>query len=172
MRRIVPLALVALVISMAAARTAIAEDAKVKLEKVHLCCNNCVKGAQKAVSSVTGAAAVCDQKAGTISITASDAATAQKAVDALVDAGYYGKTTGASIKESDASGTLKSATVSGFHNCCKKCMTTLNDTIQKAGVKGEVEPKATTVTVTGDIDQKKLIQAFEDAGFQVNVEGK
>jgi copper chaperone CopZ len=171
MHRFVLLAVAALLFSMLA-NIALAEEAKVTLEKVHLCCNSCVKGAQKAVSSVSGAAATCDQKAGTIAITAPDKETAQKAVDALVDAGYYGKATGASIKESEASGTLKSATVSGFHNCCKKCTTILNETIQKAGVKGEVEPKATTFTVTGDIDQKKLIQAFEDAGFHVKVEGK
>src|SRR3954471_6179929 len=106
-------------------------ETKVTMEKTHLCCNSCVKGAEKAVSSVAGAAIACDKDAGTITITAADAATAQKAVDALLAAGYAGKTTGAETKEDSGApgGKVKSATVSGFHNCCRKCTTTLNDVL-------------------------------------------
>jgi hypothetical protein len=157
---------------VAVARPSFAET-KVTMEKVHLCCKSCVTGAEKAVKSVNGATAACDQKAGTISITAPDEATAQKAVDALVDAGYYGKTTGATLKADNASTTVvKTAEVTGFHNCCPKCSTAINDTLKKAGAKGEVAKKETKVTVTGDIDPSKLTAAFEDAGLHAKVEGK
>jgi copper chaperone CopZ len=154
---------------------AAAAETKVTMEKTHLCCTACVKGAEKAVSSVAGAAVACDQAAGMITITAADAATAQKAVDALLAAGYTGKTTGAQTKEDSGApdGKVKSATVSGFHNCCRKCTTSLNDVLKAVpGAKGEVAAKATTVAVTGDFDAKALVKQFNDAGFHVKVQAK
>src|SRR5207253_1799130 len=104
---------------LAIGSSAFAAESKVTIEKTHLCCKSCVKGAEKAVSTVNGAAVKCDQEAGTITITAPDEKTAQKAVDALAAAGYYGKATGAEIKDDSGAkaGEVKSATVSGFHNC-------------------------------------------------------
>jgi copper chaperone CopZ len=169
------LALVVASFILTAAGSAFAAEAKATVEKTHLCCNACVKGAEKAVSSVAGAVAKCDRDAGSVTITAPDAATAQKAVNALVAAGYYGKATGAEIKDDSgaAAGQVKAATVSGFHNCCKKCMTAINETIAKVpGAKGEVDGKATKVSVTGDFDAKKLVEAFNEAGFHVKVAGK
>ncbi len=64
-----------------------AADTSVKLSNVHLCCNGCVKGVDKALSTVTGATAQSDKDAGTVTLSAPDNATAQKAVDALVAAG-------------------------------------------------------------------------------------
>jgi periplasmic mercuric ion binding protein len=172
MQRILALAIASFVLS---AGSAFAAEAKVTIEKTHLCCGTCVKGAEKAVTSVAGATAQCDKGAGSITITAPDAATAQKAVDALVKAGYYGKATGAEIKDTSGApaGQVKAATVSGFHNCCKKCTTSINEVIAKVpGAKGEVEGKATTVKVSGDFDAKKLVEAFNEAGFSVKVAGK
>ncbi len=167
-------ALIVASLSLVAGRSSFAAESKVTIEKTHLCCNQCVKGAEKAVSSVSGAKAECDKDAGSITITAPDAATAQKAVDALSAAGYYGKSTGAEFKDESGAvaGNVKSVDVSGFHNCCKKCTTTINNTIKKVPATGEVAPKVDTVTVAGDIDEKKLVDAFHDAGFQVKVKGK
>lgn len=166
--------MISLLSPLLAASWALAETT-VTMEKTHLCCNNCVSGAQKAVKDVEGAKLACDRKAQKITITAPDDATAQKAVDALLAAGYFGKTTGATTKDDSGapSGNVKSATISGFHNCCKKCTTTLNDTIKKVpGASGEVAQKETTVTVTGDYGAAKLVQAFNDAGFHVKVSEK
>ena len=146
-------------------------ESTVTISKTHLCCNNCVTGANKAVSSVAGAKAKCDKDAQTIEITAPDEATAQKAVDALVAAGYYGKATGATMKDDSGAtaGSVPSTEVSGIHNCCNKCTTTINDTIKKAGGTGKAASKATTFTVTGPLDPVKLVEAFNDAGFSVKV---
>jgi periplasmic mercuric ion binding protein len=144
---------VLLVASIAAA------DATVTVEKTHLCCNACVQGVSKAVSTVQGAKARCDRDA-------------QKAVDALLAAGYFGKADGATMKDDAGapSGKVKTLEVSGFHNCCKKCTTTLNDTIKKVpGAAGEVEAKKTTMTVTGDFDAQKLVDELNAAGFAVKV---
>jgi copper chaperone CopZ len=93
----------ALVLSIALAPAALA-DVSVTLSNVHLCCNSCVKGVDKATATVTGAAAQSDRKADTVTITAPDKATAQKAVDALVAAGYFGVSSDPSIKVDASSG--------------------------------------------------------------------
>jgi copper chaperone CopZ len=148
-----------------------AAKSTVTISNTHLCCNNCVAGANKAVSSVAGATAKCDKDAKTIAITAPDQATAQKAVDALAAAGYYGKAEGAKMTDDSGAkaGTAQTVEVSGIHNCCNKCTTTINDTIKKAGATGKVPAKTTTFTVTGPVDQTKLVEAFNEAGFSVKV---
>ena len=166
--------MVGLVASLAVTSWAAAES-KVTLENTHLCCKSCVKAATEAVAKVEGAAAVCDPKAKSVEITAPDAATAQKALDSLEAAGFYGKATGAELKDDSGApkGEVKSLTLTGIHNCCKKCTTAINATIKKVpGATGEIEPKTETVTVTGDFDAGKLVEAFEDAGFHVKADTK
>ncbi|HEX4796780.1 MAG TPA: hypothetical protein VH370_23510 [Humisphaera sp.] len=147
-------------------------DATATVEKTHLCCNNCVKGVNEAVAKVDGAKATCDQKGGKITITAKDEASAQKAVDALLAAGYFGKVTGATVKDDSGAkaGKVQTATVSDIHNCCNKCTTSINDTIKKVpGASAVVASKATSFPVAGDFDETKLVQEFNDAGFHVKV---
>ena len=161
-------------VSLLVAGSALAESTAT-LEKVHLCCKSCVTGAEKAVSAVSGAKATCDKDAGKVTITAPDAATAQKAVDALVKAGYYGSISGDAKLPEDKTpaGTVKSAEVSGVHNCCKKCTTAINDTIKSVpGTSGEMQPKEKKVTVTGNFDEKKLDDAFHQNGLNAKIEGK
>ena len=156
-----------------ASYAAAADSTRVTITKTHLCCNSCVKGVAKAVKTVDGASAKCDMDAKTITITAPDDATAQKAVDAIAAAGYYGKADGAKLTDDSGAkaGKSQSVEVSGFHNCCKKCTTAINDVIKKAGGTGDVAAKATTFTVTG-VDPVKLVEAFNEAGFSVKVEAK
>ena len=149
-------------------------ESTVTISKTHLCCNNCVQGVAKAVKPVTGATAKCDRNAQTITITAADEATVQKAVDAIAAAGYFGKAEGAKMVDDSGAkpGDVQSAEISGLHNCCNKCTTTINDTIKAAGAKGTTKAKETTFTVTGPFDPVKLVQAFNDAGFNVKVASK
>src|SRR5229473_7365611 len=83
--------------------SATAADSTAKLTDVHLCCKGCVNGVEKAVGEVDSAKVAVDQDAGTVTLTAPDTATLQKAADALVKAGYFGKT-------SDSTVTLDSTT--------------------------------------------------------------
>ncbi len=79
-----------------------ADDVTVTITKVHLCCDSCVKGVDKALADVDGVKGVCDKKAQTVVLTAADKATLQKAADALVKAGYFGKCSDESIKIDDS----------------------------------------------------------------------
>src|SRR5437868_7454023 len=129
MKQILTLASVLLAFGMAAQ----AADTTLKLSNVHLCCNSCVKGVDKALSGVTGATAQSDKDAGTVTITAPNKATAQKAVNALVAAGYFGTSSDPAIKVTATSGAknekVQSLKVNGVHLCCNKCVTSVKDAL-------------------------------------------
>ena len=167
------IALVAgLLFPLAFGSLAVAETT-VTLEKTHLCCGSCVKIANKVVESA-GGKAVIDKDADKITITAADDAGAQKAVDALVAAGFYGTVSSGTIKDDAGapSGSVKSVSVT-THNCCKKCTTKINAVIKSVPrASGEAEPKVDTFTVTGEFDAAALVKAFNDAGFSVKVAAK
>src|SRR5438045_9563201 len=62
-----------------------------QITNIHICCKSCVTGIEKAVGEVPGAKVEVDQDAGAVTLTGADAATVQKAADAMVAAGYFGK---------------------------------------------------------------------------------
>src|SRR4051794_31985755 len=98
---------------------AVMAETKVEVKKVHLCCNACVKGVATALKGMEGVTPACDRENGTVTITATDQATAQKALDALADAGYHGDVDakGLTIKDETnvPSGTVKSLSLNNTH---------------------------------------------------------
>src|ERR1044071_9825303 len=117
---------IALFITAAFALTLSTHAADVKLSDVHLCCQNCVSGVQKVAGKVDGLKAKTDQDEGSVSLSAADKATLQKGVDALVDAGYFGKSSDSEIKVNADTGAkdqkVKSTTVEDLHLCCGQCV--------------------------------------------------
>src|SRR6476646_2059721 len=75
-----------------------AADVSVKLSDVHLCCQGCVKGVRAAVGTVQGVTVEADKDEGTVSLSGPDQATVQKAAEALVAGGYFGRSSDASIQ--------------------------------------------------------------------------
>jgi periplasmic mercuric ion binding protein len=150
-------------------------ETKVEVKGVHLCCGACVKGVAKALKGVEGASAACDQEGKTVTITANDEATAQKALDALSEAGYFGTVDakGLTIKPVSGlpSGKVKSLNLTNSHNCCKACGNAIKKAVKTVpGVSGDtVQPKKADFEVTGDFDAAALVKALNDAGFQVQV---
>src|SRR5262245_6777685 len=92
-----PIAFLAPAVLLAVAATAPAET-KVELKDTHLCCGACVKAVGTILKDIEGCKGECDAKAKTITITAKDDATAQKAVDALAAAGFHGDTGTSGVK--------------------------------------------------------------------------
>ena len=162
--------LLTLLFTAALALTARA-DSTVKLSNVHLCCKGCVNGVDKAVKTVTGVTAACDADAETVTLTAPDTATAQKAVDALVAAGYFAKTEDPAIKIVDNSGAkdgkAETLTVSDVHLCCGKCVKAVNTALSE--VKGitsnTAEKNAKTFEIKGDFNPKDVFTSLQKAGF-------
>lgn len=148
-----------------------AADVSVKLTDVHLCCQSCVKGVKKAVTKVDGVAVEADREASIVTVTGPDAATVQKGVDAIVAAGYFGKSSDPAFTIAAATGAkdqkVQSLELQGVHLCCPKCVTAVNKAVGGVeGVKGTTAVKnAKTFTVTGDFNDKQVFEALQKAGL-------
>lgn len=149
----------------------VAGDVSVKISDVHLCCDKCVKGAEKAISSVPGATPTSDKAAGSITITAADTATLQKAADALIAGGYFGTSSDPEVKlEAKAGakkGKVQSLKITGVHLCCDKCVARVNEAVTKVnGVKATTAAKGVeSFEVTGDFKSKAVFTALHKAGL-------
>jgi mercuric ion binding protein len=150
----------------------------VVLRNVHMCCGACVKDADQAVAAVPGAEALSDMYSKSVIVTASDHATAQRAVDALIEAGYNGV-------PADSSYTVKAApalkdqqvtslTLSGVHLCCKKCVSGATNALATVkGVKANTAAEdAATFDVTGEFNPNDVLAALNKAGFSGHVVAK
>ena len=151
------------VVALAVSLSAHAET--VTLTGVHNCCKKCDDGIVKAVTS---AGAEAKTNKGTVTITAADAAGAKKAVAALLAAGYAGK--GAEVPAvTDAK--VKSATVSGVHLCCGKCVTAAEKAV--LSVKGVTKHDATkgaeSFKVEGDFSTAELAAALNKCGLNGSI---
>ena len=159
-----------LVLTLALALAAFAARAEeVKLTGVHLCCGSCVKGAEKAAAK-SGATVTVDKDAGTVAISAANKAAIQQAVDGLVAAGYYGKSSDASVKLNDGGAKdakVASAKFEGVHLCCAKCVTAVQKAVGSVpGVKANTaEKNAKVFEVTGDFSPKAVLGALQAAGL-------
>ena len=159
------------IVALAFTLSARAADVSVKLTDVHLCCQSCVKGVDKAVATVPGVTAAADQDDGTVTLTAPDTATAQKAVDALVAAGYFGKSSDPAIKVNADTGAkgekVQSLEVNGVHLCCGKCVKSVNTALSSVpGVTGNTAAKgAKSFTVAGDFNDQEVFAALQKAGL-------
>jgi copper chaperone CopZ len=157
--------------------SAFAADVSVTLSNVHLCCDSCVTGVTKALSGVK-ATSEADKDAETVVLTAADKPTLQQAVNALVAAGYFGKSSDADIKMVNDSGakdaTVEGTDVNGVHLCCGKCASTVNDVLATVpGVTGTTAKKgAKTFSIQGDFNQKAAINALDNAGLAGKVSKK
>jgi len=148
-----------------------AAEVSVKLTGVHLCCQSCVKGVQKAVGNVNGVTAAADMDEGAVSLTGPDITTVQKAVDGLIAAGYYGKSSDATIKVNADTGVkdqkVKSLRLEGVHLCCGKCVKSVNAALSSvSGVTTNTAAKgSTTFTISGDFNDKDALVALQQAGL-------
>jgi len=112
----------------------------------------------------------------TVTLTARDDAAAQKALDAIAAAGFYGSSDNEQLAMKAVSGIpqgkVKTLKVSGIHNCCGPCCEAIKGAIATVdGVTGDTaRPRATTFEVTGDFDAAALVRALNAAGFSARVE--
>jgi copper chaperone CopZ len=146
-----------------------ADDVTAKISDVHLCCNSCVKGVDKAVADVPGVKAVSDKDASTVTLTGPDKASLQKAADALVAAGYFGTSSDVMLTSMTGAKDQKVQTlkITGVHLCCPKCVKAVDKVVKGVpGVTGEDATKgAESFTVTGDFNDKAVFDALQKAGL-------
>ncbi len=170
-------------VAMTALATAGAQPAaatKVELKNVHMCCDGCAEEVATVLGKVEGVTGVStDMKTTKATFTAADAKAAQKALDALAAAGFHGdpgKDKGYAFKDDSGvkAGTVKTLTVTGFHNSCPGCVKSFKDAIKDVkGVAGvAAKSRVSTAEVTGEFEAVELVRALNKAGFHVRVEDK
>jgi len=166
-------AIVAGVVGLMFGADAALAETTVKLTQMHICCGGCTNGIKNAVKNLTDAKVAVDQKNEEATVTAATPEAAQKAVDAIVAAGYHAKAEGATIKDDSGapSGKVKRLTVSNAHNCCGACTVAIKAAIKDVpGVAADTcKPKQKEFVIEGDFDAKAVVEALYEAGFHVSV---
>jgi copper chaperone CopZ len=152
-----------------------AADVSVKLTDVHLCCKECVNGVKRSVAAVKGVTAVADEDSETVTLTAGDTATLQKAADALVTGGYFGKSSDPSIKLSATTGAkgekVQTLKIEGVHLCCGECASAVGRAVKAVpGATGHTAKKnAKSFEVTGDFNDQEFFEALHKHGLNGRV---
>jgi len=163
--------ILASIISIAFLASVAVADSSAKITGVHLCCKSCVTGVEKAIETVPGAKAAVDQDEGTVTLSGADSATVQKAADALVAAGYFGKSSDSKIKLDASSGAkgekVQSLKIEGVHLCCGKCVKAVDHAVKSVpGVKDQTATKgAKSFEVTGDFNDQDVFTALQKEGL-------
>jgi copper chaperone CopZ len=158
-------------ITFAAAVALHADEVTATINNVHLCCKSCVTGAEKAVSTVEGAKVSADQENGTLTLSGPDTATLQKAADALVQAGYYGKSASPAVALKSNPGAqgkqVQSLEIEGVHLCCAKCAKAVDRAVKSVpGVENQTAVKgAKKFQVTGNFNDRAVFDALEHEGL-------
>jgi periplasmic mercuric ion binding protein len=151
-------------------------EVTIKLTDMHICCGGCTKAIVAATKDLAGAKVAVDQDSEEVTITAESKEAAQKAVNAIIGAGYHAKTESKEVTIADDSGAkpgnVKRLTVSGAHNCCGACNVAITGALKSvSGVAANTaKPKQPSFVVEGDFDAQAVVKALNDAGFHVKVE--
>lgn len=145
-------------------------ETKVTISKTHLCCPQCLTGVAAALKDVDGVKHECSQQEKTIAIKAESDEAAQKAIDALAKAGFYGATDNEKIKYKLADapkGDVERLEIIGVHNCCGACTQAIKKALGTVdGITANtVKAKSDSFVLEGKFSAEKAIQALLDAGF-------
>ncbi len=146
------------------------EPVSLTLSGMHLCCGACEKRVVSTVGGIEGATVAVDRDAGTAKLDAPDGKTAQAAVDALADAGFYGKSDSNDVefKAGELSDKkVKTITINNVHLCCGGCVKAADKAITAVdGVEAHTaENKAESFEVTGRFSPAEVIEALREAGM-------
>jgi mercuric ion binding protein len=149
-------------------------ETKVTISGTHLCCGQCLKAVDSTLKEMADIKFKSDQGAKTIEITADNEAAAQKAIDALAEAGFYGKLDNDKLKYKpvqSGEATVEKVEVTGVHNCCGQCTTAIKKAVTSvSGVNGtNIKNKDTTFAVEGKFKPTDVVKALLDAGFYARV---
>jgi len=171
MKTLVGITLLSVALLVSASATA----SQAKITDVHLCCKSCVSGVQTAIEKVPGAKAEVDQDAGTVTLSGPDDGTVQKAADALIAAGYFGKSSDSKLildaKNGAKGQKVQSLKIEGVHLCCGKCVKAVDHAVKSVpGVKEQTAAKgAKSFEVTGDFNDKDVLDALQKEGLSGKV---
>jgi copper chaperone CopZ len=158
--------------------TAAAQDAKEAVIKgPHICCKACVSSVNGILDKVEGVSNVkCDVKNKTVTFSAKDKATVEKALAAMYKGGFAGSATfgDATISKSASAPTGKAdeVVVKDVHACCGQCKTAIGNVFGgNANVTITGSGAQRTVTIRGkDLNPADVLQKLNKAGFNGTIE--
>lgn len=148
-------------------------ETTVTLEGVHNCCKGCTNGIVKAASGLKDVTVTAEGE--TVTIVSKSKSNAKKAVEAIMEAGYYGKSSEAEAPASSSlpktEKKLTAATVTGAHLCCQKCVNAMTEAVKSVpGVtEYNIVNKEKTFTVKGEFSESDLVASMNKAGFHGTV---
>ncbi|MES2506007.1 MAG: cation transporter [Verrucomicrobiota bacterium] len=148
-------------------------ETTVTLEGVHNCCKGCTNGIVKAASGLKDVTVTAEGE--TVTIVSKSKSNAKKAVEAIMEAGYYGKSSEAETTASSSlpktEKKLTAATVTGAHLCCQKCVNAMTEAVKSVpGVtEYNIVNKEKTFTVKGEFSESDLVASMNKAGFHGTV---
>ncbi|WP_345735777.1 cation transporter [Prosthecobacter algae] len=148
-------------------------ETTVTLEGVHNCCKGCTNGIVKAASGLKDVTVTAEGE--TVTIVSKSKSNAKKAVEAIMEAGYYGKSSEAETTASSSlpktEKKLTAATVTGAHLCCQKCVNAMTEAVKSVpGVtEYNIVNKEKTFTVKGEFSESDLLASMNKAGFHGTV---
>jgi copper chaperone CopZ len=143
-------------------------DEKVTVSGLHNCCGGCANGIKKAGGSVAGVNTLLEGNK--VTFTAAKTEDLQKAVDALVGAGYTGASDNDAVKliaNAAPDEKVKSLTVTGTHMCCGACVNAARKAVKSVdGVQSDtIAAHSDTFKVEGEFNAKAVMDALAKAGF-------
>jgi len=149
-------------------------ETKVTVSDTHLCCGQCLRAVDSTLKDMAGVKHKSSQEAKTIEITAESDAAAQKAIDALAAAGFYGKLDNDKVKYKPVAtgdAAVQKLEVAGVHNCCGACTNAIKKAVTSvSGVTGtNVKAKEEAFAIEGNFKPADVVKALLDAGFYVEV---
>jgi copper chaperone CopZ len=152
----------------------VSAETKVTISNTHLCCGQCLRAVDSTLKDMAGVKHKSSQEAKTIEITAESDAAAQKAIDALAAAGFYGKLDNDKVKYKPVTtgdAAVERLEVAGVHNCCGACTNAIKKAVTSvSGVTGtSVKAKEESFAIEGNFKPADVVKALLDAGFYVEV---
>lgn len=155
-----------------------ADNVAVPVERVHLCCDECVDAVRQAVTSAGATELLADQDTSRLVILAPDEAAAKRAVRAMVEAGYFGRSRNPAVPVATETGakdaTVNSTEIEGVHLCCSSCVEQARGALNAVpGVKSvEASTHQSAIRVQGEFNEKAALDALLDVGFSGKVAAK
>ena len=131
----------------------------------------CQEAIEHAVLGVKGANVSVDRDTYSVAISANDDAVVQAAVDAVANAGFYGKSdnNNVAIKAAAVDGKSSSAEFVGFHNCCGGCSAAIEEAVKSVAGVQTVAVSKRSCLVKGNFNEASVLKAINNAGFSASV---
>lgn len=139
------------------------------LSGVHLCCSTCQKTVETVVEAIKGNQVKVNRTNNTVKILAPNKDSAQRSLNAMASAGFYGNSSSEQItmNYSFDHETVSKTSLVGNHNCCLSCASALKSSLLNVEGVETVTVKKRSCKIKGQFDIADALTAGNKAGFSL-----